>query len=611
MVGEFANIIQHPQGRFKEVVLRENRLVNRFEDALHYVADTEPGSSGSPVYNSEWKLIALHHWGGPWIDGVDGGGAADFEINEGIRASSIVRKVRQKASSLASEVRARLLMALDESERATPSRGSNARISSAPSVKNAGVQIGSDGQATWTLPLEISVKIPGLNTTGPIPTRANVSVPAAQESQSDYADRQGYLPDFLPGFHIPLPRLGPGLVPDAASLLEPVPGANPFELKYHHFSAVMNKRRKLAFFTACMIDGQTAKSINRSTLAVSDLHPNDPGLREGMEFFDGAEADSWSTDPRIAREDYSGDEIYKGQKVPGFPNPRSSGRIARMFQKGHLVRRIDPAWGSNTRALEAELDTFHWTNAAPQVGFFNQGKADEDQPGTGKGNLWRAAENYVLRNAVAENQKVISFTGPVFRDDDRRYRHIQIPGRFFKVTAWVESGTLKSLALLVDQSQVFDAWPESLGGPEFLTNATEAEAFMDVEELDRVEDFLSTIADTEDLTELDFGDLVRQADVRLGQGTVALTHIDDLPIPATPAIPIPGALENPNGTADDLTRISGVGNSLQGLLNRNGIFHFSQIAAWGPTEIAIVDELLKFPGRINRDEWVRQAATLM
>ena len=134
--------------------------------------------------------------------------------------------------------------------------------------------------------------------------------------------------------------------------------------------------------------------------------------------------------------------------------------------------------GDDDQALAAELDTFYWTNAAPQVGFFNQGTADEDQPGTGKGNLWRAAENYVLRNAVAEDQRVVSFTGPVFRDDDRPYRHIRIPGKFFKVTVWAENGHLRSLALLVDQSQVFDAWPESFGTQEFLDTATEAEAFL-------------------------------------------------------------------------------------------------------------------------------------
>ena len=68
MLGEIANVVQHPDGRFKELVLRENHLVARDEtlSVLHYVADTEQGSSGSPVFNNEWEPIALHHWGGPW-----------------------------------------------------------------------------------------------------------------------------------------------------------------------------------------------------------------------------------------------------------------------------------------------------------------------------------------------------------------------------------------------------------------------------------------------------------------------------------------------------------------------------------------------------------------
>ena len=401
---------------------------------------------------------------------------------------------------------------------------------------------------------------------------------------------------------------------DAARLIDPEPGANPFELKYHHFSVVMNKRRRLAFFTACMIDGKTAKSIRRSDRKVSDLSATDPGLREVVGTLDGAEADSWSTDERLDREDYSGDEIYRKQKVPGFPKPLSKGRLARMFQKGHLVRRLDPAWGDETRALEAELDTFFWTNAAPQVGFFNQGTADEDQPGTGKGNLWRSAENYVLRNAVAEDQKVLSFTGPIFKDDDRPYRHIQIPGAFFKVTVWVEGGTLRSLALLVDQSQVFDAWPENIGSAEYLNTASEAEAFMDDKELEKVADFLSTVEQIEALTEIDFGDLVRNADVRHGSPPLEVHSDNDLPLahgPVTGPTAIPGALTEPDGTPDDLREIRGIGPALQRLLNAHGVFHYGQIAAWGDAEIAIVASLLRFPGRIERDDWVGQARALM
>ena len=62
--------------------------------------------------------------------------------------------------------------------------------------------------------------------------------------------------------------------------------------------------------------------------------------------------------------------------------------------------------------------------------------------------------------------------------------------------------------------------------------------------------------------------------------------------------------------ADDLKKISGVGPKLEQLLNSMGFWHFDQIAAWGPAEIAWVDARLKFKGRIERDNWVAQASDL-
>ncbi|SLN41237.1 NADH-quinone oxidoreductase subunit E [Roseisalinus antarcticus] len=70
----------------------------------------------------------------------------------------------------------------------------------------------------------------------------------------------------------------------------------------------------------------------------------------------------------------------------------------------------------------------------------------------------------------------------------------------------------------------------------------------------------------------------------------------------------PETLDAPRGgQADDLKRIKGVGPQLEGLLNEMGFYHFAQIAAWGPGEIAWVDARLKFKGRIERDDWVAQA----
>ncbi|WP_127109693.1 50S ribosomal protein L21 [Pararhodobacter zhoushanensis] len=64
------------------------------------------------------------------------------------------------------------------------------------------------------------------------------------------------------------------------------------------------------------------------------------------------------------------------------------------------------------------------------------------------------------------------------------------------------------------------------------------------------------------------------------------------------------------GKADDLKKISGVGPKLEGLLHQNGVFHFDQISAWSEAEIAYMDDQLSFKGRIARDNWLEQAATL-
>ncbi len=73
----------------------------------------------------------------------------------------------------------------------------------------------------------------------------------------------------------------------------------------------------------------------------------------------------------------------------------------------------------------------------------------------------------------------------------------------------------------------------------------------------------------------------------------------------------PETLDAPRGgQADDLKKIKGVGPKLEKLLNDLGFWHFDQIAAWGPEEIAWVDERLTFKGRIERDDWVGKAAAL-
>ncbi len=93
------------------------------------------------------------------------------------------------------------------------------------------------------------------------------------------------------------------------------------------------------------------------------------------------------------------------------------------------------------------------------------------------------------------------------------------------------------------------------------------------------------------------------------------------PAPVPAAAPEPAA-ESDDGTPeflsaareggpDDLKQIKGVGKKLEQTLHGMGIYHFDQIASWGPKEQAWMDDNLKgFKGRATRDEWVPQAKLL-
>ncbi|MEM6943841.1 MAG: hypothetical protein AAF565_08860 [Pseudomonadota bacterium] len=74
----------------------------------------------------------------------------------------------------------------------------------------------------------------------------------------------------------------------------------------------------------------------------------------------------------------------------------------------------------------------------------------------------------------------------------------------------------------------------------------------------------------------------------------------------------PSTLSAPrDGAADDLKRIKGIGPKLEIVCNKLGFYHFDQIAAWTPDEVAWVDSNLEgFQGRVTRDDWVAQAKLL-
>ncbi|MFL5354389.1 DNA/RNA non-specific endonuclease [Archangium sp.] len=532
LLGEFVNIVQHPDGDYKQVVIRENRLVTRLDSVLHYMADTLPGSSGSPVFNDQWELVALHHWGEPFREvTLPTGAQVSKDLNEGIRISAIVRTLEDMMKDRSPDERGLLEPALRSPSRKgvlTPTAGTTGHTDGvSPSSRAArmappaeptppvappppaaplavvhastqgvpGPRLQPDGAVTWTIPLEVTIRL-GAGMPVGIPTRPPTPEPEPRPTAHDaggagealihidtnYANRRGYDPDFLKGFHIELPRLSVAMRKQAARKLKLAEGEDPFELKYQHFSLVMNAARRMAFFTACNIDGSTWVSINRTT----------GDQRESAEA-----AEVWFEDPRISPDAQCHQDLYDHQR------PRT-------FDRGHLVRRQDPSWGTSTRAQRANADTFHFTNCTPQEFHFNQ-----------RAQYWQGIERWLLEdNAVADRERIIVFTGPVFGDDDPEYRYVRLPLAFWKIVVFVQDEQLRATAVRASQEELLPrGLPEKLG--ESLEGGAE-----DLSDTTEIHEYRSTVAELEQLTGLDFGPL-RHHDTNAGDGE-ARTHEREL-----------------------------------------------------------------------------------
>ncbi len=461
VIGMNVNIIQHPQGNYKQVAIRNNLLTFRTDNALLYETDTEVGSSGSPVFNDNWDVVALHHYGQPFLAKLEISDPTGFaaNANEGVRASVIYAALKGQVNFLPARQRALLAQVLNAYgalssglPKGVPRPRTNLNLSTpnqptdideAPfknltlspqgesimQVKASGSSSSSGPLYTFTLPLEISVRLGNTSTLDSemalqqaAPAAAAVSPAAprlrrgaeAAKVDRDYGSRQGYNENFLQTGKVPLPKPNTALAKHVAPLRAEEPRAKEGMLHYEHFSLILHKTRRVAIFTATNIDGDTFKNVDRDTGLVND-----------------AEGDTWYKDPRISESFYLGQSFYSS--------------TSNYFDRGHLTRRTDPTWGDAKVAERANADTFHFTNCSPQHFRFNQSTK-----------FWQGVERYILETGVLKSgpeSRLCVFQGPLYDDaidlwiDDE----VQIPSSYWKVVVWPGALGLKAVGLVVDQ----------------------------------------------------------------------------------------------------------------------------------------------------------------
>ena len=236
-----------------------------------------------------------------------------------------------------------------------------------------------------------------------------IEAEATRGSPEDYDDRNGYLADFLGAgsdFLVPLPLLR---VADDLVQVEGAPKERPFELRYQNFSVIMSRSRRLCCTTGVNIDG-----------SAPFFHIKRPG---------------WKIDPRIPQEaQVGGAEFY----------------VPTVFDRGHMVRRLDPVWGTEGTARLANADTHHYTNSCPQVHSFND-------------MTWGDLEDWILSQERSRDSRGSVFTGPIFRESDPVYEGVKVPVQFYKVVVVIDDakGQLSVTAFQMDQSIVMPPPPEA------------------------------------------------------------------------------------------------------------------------------------------------------
>lgn len=283
--------------------------------------------------------------------------------------------------------------------------GSSAQTSPTPGSAPV-LRAGADGAFTIEIPLNISVRLGGA---AQAVARAEAAAGMEMlerlvepEHDTDYESRGGYDDRFL-GIKVPMPQPRD---PDVVAKAEDGSSV----LKYQNFSIIMHAARRLALLTAANVTGE--KALRRPD-------PRRKYTRKALSGLGENDQEKWFVDPRLDEKHQLPDVFFNKDR--------------KAFDKGHIVRRDDVAWGKTYEDLcRANGDTYHVTNCSPQSAGFNRSASGEDN--------WGDLENHVLASAAKE--RLTLFAGPVLDPSDTVFHGVgnqgariraKIPTRYWKV----------------------------------------------------------------------------------------------------------------------------------------------------------------------------------
>jgi endonuclease G, mitochondrial len=462
-VGEYATIFQHPEGFPMQIALRKNEIVRMdpAEPFIWYQADTAHGSSGAPVLNDTFQVVALHSGGrikrdgqdfvradGSRVRNVDGLTERDveWEANAGYRVSRICVELLAQTQAkwpgqtelIENAMRGGDVMSamIDPSGAASPSPIDDRE--GAINMPSSSTPIGG---STVNIPLNLQITLSaGTAPTAVAKTSTMSNAPAATDIVNEAFEmrtpiiydgldtRPGFDRGFLGGRNeAPMPVVTPA----GSTILAPLIGNDAdHELKYRHFSVWMHRERRLALFTAANVDWRNRQKIVDGKATSRDALAGWPPNNKFAEL--------WVDDPRL-------DAKYQ---LPDIFYTEDRGA----FDKGHLTRRDDVCWGGTFEEIQmANGDTFHVTNCSPQTKPFNQSLAGREN--------WGDLENYVQKITKRDGQAACVYAGPIFAADDRWFRgkvgnspaRIQIPSRYWKIVVVKNGNDFESFGFVLDQ----------------------------------------------------------------------------------------------------------------------------------------------------------------